>query len=65
MQVNYRGSTGFGKRFLHAGDKQWGVGTMQHDLTVSRMCNMLLNAYRSPIDVRRLNVMSISLYALL
>lgn len=33
LQVNYRGSTGYGKRFLHLGDKQWGVGTMQHDLT--------------------------------
>ena len=33
LQVNFRGSTGFGKKFLHAGDKQWGVGTMQHDLT--------------------------------
>mmetsp|Transcript_11626 Transcript_11626/g.36812 ORF Transcript_11626/g.36812 Transcript_11626/m.36812 type:complete len:517 (+) Transcript_11626:981-2531(+) len=35
LQVNFRGSTGFGKRFLHLGDKQWGVGTMQHDLTDS------------------------------
>jgi dipeptidyl aminopeptidase/acylaminoacyl peptidase len=25
----------FGKRHLHLGDKQWGVGTMQHDLTDS------------------------------
>jgi dipeptidyl aminopeptidase/acylaminoacyl peptidase len=33
LQVNFRGSTGFGKKFLHAGDKQWGVGSMQHDLT--------------------------------
>jgi dipeptidyl aminopeptidase/acylaminoacyl peptidase len=33
LQVNFRGSAGFGKKFLHAGDKQWGVGTMQHDLT--------------------------------
>jgi dipeptidyl aminopeptidase/acylaminoacyl peptidase len=32
LQVNYRGSTGFGKKFLHLGDKQWG-GTMQDDLT--------------------------------
>lgn len=32
-QVNYRASTGYGKKFLHLGDKQWGVGTMQHDLT--------------------------------
>jgi dipeptidyl aminopeptidase/acylaminoacyl peptidase len=33
LQVNFRGSTGFGKRFLHAGDGEWGVGDMQHDLT--------------------------------
>ena len=32
LQVNFRASTGFGKRFLHLGDKQWG-GTMQDDLT--------------------------------
>ena len=24
---------GYGKAFLHAGDKEWGVGKMQHDLT--------------------------------
>ncbi len=24
LQLNYRGSTGFGKAFLHAGDKEWG-----------------------------------------
>mmetsp|Transcript_21660 Transcript_21660/g.32809 ORF Transcript_21660/g.32809 Transcript_21660/m.32809 type:complete len:671 (+) Transcript_21660:663-2675(+) len=33
LQVNYRGSTGYGKSFLHKGDKQWGVGDMQHDLS--------------------------------
>lgn len=32
-QVNFRGSTGYGKTFLHKGDGQWGVGDMQHDLT--------------------------------
>jgi dipeptidyl aminopeptidase/acylaminoacyl peptidase len=32
LQVNYRGSTGFGKRFLHAGDREWGA-KMQDDLT--------------------------------
>ncbi|UCF67032.1 MAG: S9 family peptidase, partial [Acidobacteriota bacterium] len=32
LQINFRGSTGFGKRFLHAGDKEWGR-KMQHDLT--------------------------------
>jgi dipeptidyl aminopeptidase/acylaminoacyl peptidase len=34
LQVNYRGSLGFGKKFLHAGDKEWG-GKMQDDLTDS------------------------------
>ena len=32
LQVNFRASTGFGKKFLHLGDLQWG-GTMQDDLT--------------------------------
>ena len=34
-QVNYRASSGYGKRFTNLGDKQWGIGTMQHDLTDS------------------------------
>jgi len=33
LQVNYRGSSGYGKSFLHKGDKEWGVGAMQHDLS--------------------------------
>ena len=31
LQVNYRGSTGYGKGFLNAGNKEWG-GTMHEDL---------------------------------
>lgn len=31
LQVNYRGSTGAGKRFLNAGNRQWGLA-MQDDL---------------------------------
>src|SRR5207244_13202273 len=31
LQVNYRGSTGYGKNFLNAGDKQWGL-KMHDDL---------------------------------
>lgn len=31
LQVNYRGSTGYGKGFLNAGDKEWG-GRMHDDL---------------------------------
>ena len=31
LQVNFRGSTGYGKKFLNAGDREWG-GAMHHDL---------------------------------
>lgn len=31
LQVNFRSSTGFGKAFVHAGDREWG-GTMLDDL---------------------------------
>ncbi len=34
LQVNYRGSIGYGKKYLHAGDRQWGLA-MQDDLTDS------------------------------
>jgi dipeptidyl aminopeptidase/acylaminoacyl peptidase len=30
---NFRGSTGYGKKFLNAGNKQWGTGSMQHDIS--------------------------------
>lgn len=33
FQMNFRGSTGYGKKFLNAGNKQWGTGSMQHDIT--------------------------------
>lgn len=33
LRVNYRGSVGFGKKFLNASTGQWGDGSMQHDLT--------------------------------
>lgn len=32
LQVNFRGSTGYGKKFLNAGNGEWG-GKMQDDLT--------------------------------
>jgi dienelactone hydrolase len=32
LQPNFRGSTGYGKKFLHAGDNQWGE-KMQDDIT--------------------------------
>ncbi|UCG61023.1 MAG: S9 family peptidase [Candidatus Zixiibacteriota bacterium] len=31
LQVNFRGSTGYGKDFVNAGDREWG-GKMHHDL---------------------------------
>ncbi|MDD5016794.1 MAG: S9 family peptidase [Eubacteriales bacterium] len=31
IQVNFRGSTGYGKEFIHAGDKEWG-GMMHQDI---------------------------------
>lgn len=33
LQVQFRGSIGFGKRHFNAGNLQWGAGGMQHDLT--------------------------------
>src|SRR5580658_2212659 len=32
LQINYRGSTGYGKAFVNAGDREWGA-KMQDDLT--------------------------------
>ncbi|WP_111642832.1 S9 family peptidase [Marinimicrobium alkaliphilum] len=33
LNPNFRGSTGFGKAFLNAGNREWGTGAMQHDIT--------------------------------
>jgi dipeptidyl aminopeptidase/acylaminoacyl peptidase len=33
LSMNFRGSTGYGKAFLNAGDRTWGTGIMQHDIT--------------------------------
>lgn len=33
LMPNFRGSTGYGKKFLNAGNKQWGTGAMQHDIS--------------------------------
>jgi len=33
LQPNFRGSTGYGKEFLNAGNEEWGTGAMQHDIT--------------------------------
>ncbi|MEM1255184.1 MAG: S9 family peptidase [Cyanobacteria bacterium P01_H01_bin.21] len=33
LQPNFRGSAGYGKAFLNAGNQAWGTGVMQHDVT--------------------------------
>ncbi|MBU2500019.1 S9 family peptidase, partial [bacterium] len=33
MQVNYRSSSGYGKAYSNAGNREWGIGAMQHDVT--------------------------------
>jgi acetyl esterase/lipase len=33
LQPNFRGSTGYGRTFLDAGNLQWGTGAMQHDIS--------------------------------
>ena len=33
LQPNFRSSTGYGKDHLNAGNREWGTGAMQHDLT--------------------------------
>lgn len=33
LQPNFRGSSGYGKEFLNAGNRQWGTGSMQHDIS--------------------------------
>lgn len=33
LQPNFRGSRGFGKAWMNAGNLQWGTGVMQHDLS--------------------------------
>jgi dipeptidyl aminopeptidase/acylaminoacyl peptidase len=33
LQPNFRGSIGYGKAFLNAGNEEWGTGAMQHDIS--------------------------------
>ncbi|HET7710380.1 MAG TPA: S9 family peptidase [Thermoanaerobaculia bacterium] len=33
LRPNFRGSSGYGKEFLNAGNFEWGIGAMQHDIT--------------------------------
>lgn len=55
VQVNYRGSSGYGKAFSRAGDREWG-GRMQDDL-----CDVLEQLMRAGVaDPRRLAIMGAS-----
>jgi dipeptidyl aminopeptidase/acylaminoacyl peptidase len=43
LQVNYRGSTGFGKKFLHAGDREW--ARKMHDDLIDAVDWMVKQGY--------------------
>jgi len=46
LQVNYRASTGFGKKFLHAGDRQWGL--KMHDDLIDAVNWAIKQGYADP-----------------
>ena len=49
LQVNYRGSSGFGKRFLHAGDREWGA--KMHDDIIDAVNWAVEKGYADPAKV--------------
>lgn len=49
VQVNFRGSTGYGKEFLTAGDKQWGA--RMHDDLVDAVEHVVAEGYADPAKV--------------
>lgn len=49
LQINFRGSTGFGKAYLNAGNKEW-AGTMHNDLIDGKGW-MVKNGYANPDKV--------------
>lgn len=49
LQVNYRGSTGYGKKFLHAADKQWGL--KMHDDLIDAVDWAVKQGYADPKKV--------------
>ena len=49
VQVNFRGSTGYGKEFLNAGDKQWGA--RMHDDLVDAVGYVVDRGYADPAKV--------------
>jgi dipeptidyl aminopeptidase/acylaminoacyl peptidase len=46
LQVNYRGSTGYGKKFLHAADRQW--GKKMHDDLIDAVDWAVKQGYADP-----------------
>lgn len=56
LQPNFRASTGYGKKFLNAGNKQWGTGTMQHDITDG--VNYLI--FQGIADPKRVGIFGVS-----
>jgi len=55
LQVNFRGSTGYGKDFLNAGNREWG-GKMQDDLIDA--VRWLIHS--GTVDARRIGIMGTS-----
>lgn len=55
LQINFRGSTGFGKKFLNAGNKEWGR-KMQDDLSDAVAWAVL----RGIADPKRMGIMGAS-----
>jgi dipeptidyl aminopeptidase/acylaminoacyl peptidase len=52
LQPNFRGSRGYGKAFMNAGDGQWGKGVMQSDVTDG--VDFLINSGK--VDKRRVAI---------
>ncbi len=46
LQPNFRGSTGYGKKFLHAGDRQWGL--KMHDDLIDAVNWAVKQGYADP-----------------
>lgn len=49
LQVNFRSSNGFGKKFLHAGDRQWGLKA--HDDLIDAVSWAVKEGYADPKKV--------------
>jgi dipeptidyl aminopeptidase/acylaminoacyl peptidase len=49
LEINFRGSTGYGKKFLHAGDRQWGL--KMHDDLLDGVSWMVKQGIADPAKV--------------